>query len=71
MRNIWGWAVSTASLVTVRSSKPQNTALIFIYSYSVFNPIWISADYQFIANPADNADCGPVNIYGLRAHVEF
>ena len=41
------------------------------YSYNVFNPVWISADYQFIANPAYNADRGPVNIYGLRAHAEF
>ncbi len=67
MRNIWGWAVSTASLVTVRSSKPQNTASIFF----IATVSWISADYQFIANPADSADRGPVNIYGLRAHVEF
>ncbi|OOQ59098.1 carbohydrate porin [Mucilaginibacter pedocola] len=33
--------------------------------------LWLSPDYQFIANPAYNADRGPVNIFSLRAHVEF
>ncbi len=33
--------------------------------------IWLSPDYQFILHPAYNADRGPVNVFGLRAHVEF
>lgn len=32
---------------------------------------WLSPDYQFIMNPAYNKDRGPVNVFSLRAHVEF
>ena len=32
---------------------------------------WLSPDYQFILHPAYNADRGPVNVLGIRAHVEF
>jgi high affinity Mn2+ porin len=32
---------------------------------------WITPDYQFILHPAYNADRGPVNVFGIRAHVEF
>ncbi len=31
----------------------------------------LSFDYQFIANPAYNKDRGPVNVLGLRLHVEI
>jgi high affinity Mn2+ porin len=31
----------------------------------------LSLDYQYIINPAYNADRGPVSIYGFRAHAEF
>jgi len=41
------------------------------YSFNVYGPLWISADYQHITNPAFNADRGPVDIFGARAHVEF
>ncbi len=41
------------------------------YSFAVLSDVWLSADYQFIANPAFNADRGPVNLFGLRAHAEF
>lgn len=33
--------------------------------------LWLTPDYQFIANPAYNKDRGPVNVLSLRAHVEF
>jgi high affinity Mn2+ porin len=33
--------------------------------------LWLTPDYQFIANPAYNHDRGPVNVFSLRAHVEF
>lgn len=33
--------------------------------------LWLTPDYQFIANPAYNRDRGPVNVFSLRAHVEF
>ncbi len=41
------------------------------YSFAVARNTWLSIDYQHIANPAYNADRGPVNIYGLRLHAEF
>lgn len=41
------------------------------YKYQPFKSVWLTADYQHIANPANNADRGPVNVYGLRAHFEF
>ena len=33
--------------------------------------LFISADYQRIANPAYNSARGPVNFFGLRAHIEM
>jgi high affinity Mn2+ porin len=35
------------------------------------NKFFISPDYQFILNPAYNKDRGPVNVFSIRAHVEF
>ncbi|MDB5156451.1 MAG: high affinity Mn2+ porin [Mucilaginibacter sp.] len=32
---------------------------------------FLSPDYQFILNPAYNKDRGPVNVFSIRAHVEF
>ncbi|QJD95574.1 carbohydrate porin [Mucilaginibacter robiniae] len=32
---------------------------------------YITPDYQFIVNPAYNKDRGPVNVFSLRAHIEF
>jgi high affinity Mn2+ porin len=42
--------------------------------YSISIPethLSISADYQFVLNPAYNADRGPVHVLGMRAHVAF
>ncbi len=33
--------------------------------------VWLSLDYQYIRNPGYNADRGPANFFGLRAHVEL
>jgi high affinity Mn2+ porin len=41
------------------------------YSYSVNKWSALTFDYQFIADPAYNADRGPVSIYSLRIHAEF
>ncbi len=41
------------------------------YSVSVVSSVWVSADYQHIANPGFNADRGPVNVFGTRIHAEF
>ena len=32
---------------------------------------FITPDYQFIMNPAYNRDRGPVNVFSVRAHIEF
>jgi len=31
----------------------------------------LSLDYQFIANPAYNADRGPANVFSGRVHAQF
>ncbi len=41
------------------------------YSINLIGPTWLTADYQRIINPAFNGDRGPVNVYGVKAHVEF
>jgi carbohydrate-selective porin OprB len=41
------------------------------YSFNLCKGAYLSADYQFIANPAYNADRGPVSFYGIRAHFEL
>jgi high affinity Mn2+ porin len=35
------------------------------------NKFFLSPDYQFIANPAYNKDRGPINVFSIRAHIEF
>jgi high affinity Mn2+ porin len=41
------------------------------YSAKINKNLFISGDYQFVQNPAYNADRGPVNVFAIRAHVEF
>ena len=41
------------------------------YSLSLHDGVRLTADYQFIADPAYNADRGPVSVLGLRLHGEF
>jgi high affinity Mn2+ porin len=41
------------------------------YAYALTKAITLTADYQFITNPAYNADRGPVHIFSGRAHAEF
>ena len=41
------------------------------YSWKVMSGLWLTGDYQHIANPAYNADRGPANITSLRVHAEF
>ena len=45
-----------------------------IEAYYAFRPVgWgsFTLDYQHIANPAYNADRGPVDIYSAKIHLEF
>jgi high affinity Mn2+ porin len=41
------------------------------YAHSIDKWWTISFDFQFIANPGYNADCGPVSIFAGRLHAEF
>lgn len=50
--------------------KPEQVVDIY-YQCHVLQSAWLSIDYQHLANPAYNADRGPVDIYGARVHFEF
>lgn len=41
------------------------------YNMALRPGMWLGLDYQRIANPAYNADRGPVRVYGMRLHVEY
>ncbi len=41
------------------------------YSLGLGDGIWTTADYQYLKNPAYNADRGPVSFAGLRVHWEY
>jgi high affinity Mn2+ porin len=41
------------------------------YAYNLNKWSTLTFDYQFIADPAYNADRGPVSVFSARAHAEF
>jgi high affinity Mn2+ porin len=41
------------------------------YAFALNKQITLTADYQFITNPAYNADRGPVSVFSGRLHGEF
>jgi high affinity Mn2+ porin len=41
------------------------------YNALLFKFLWVAPDYQFILNPAYNKDRGPVNVFGLRGHIDI
>jgi high affinity Mn2+ porin len=41
------------------------------YQALLFDHLFLAVDYQFVQNPAYNADRGPINIGSVRVHVEF
>ena len=41
------------------------------YNAALLSAFAVTLDYQFIANPAYNADRGPVSVLGLRLHTQF
>lgn len=41
------------------------------YAYAIDKTFTVTADYQFIANPAYNADRGPASVFSARLHGEF
>jgi high affinity Mn2+ porin len=52
------------------SYRPENILEAF-YSLNLDKRYWVSLDYQRIANPAYNADRGPVDVWAVRWHAEF
>jgi high affinity Mn2+ porin len=34
-------------------------------------PVWLTADYQYVVNPGYNKDRGPLSVFSLRLHVEL
>lgn len=50
--------------------RPETLSEIY-YSVSLAKAQWLTADWSHIANPAYNADRGPVNVFGVRLHAEF
>jgi len=50
--------------------RPERGMEVF-YNMGLGQHLWLTADYQRIANPAYNALRGPVNVYALRLHAEF
>ena len=41
------------------------------YAFALGHGVTFTADYQWINNPAYNADRGPVSIFSGRVHAEF
>jgi high affinity Mn2+ porin len=41
------------------------------YAFALNKAITLTADYQFVTNPAYNADRGPVHVFSGRLHGEF
>lgn len=41
------------------------------YSYALLKTTSLTFDYQFIVNPAYNADRGPVSVFSARLHADF
>jgi high affinity Mn2+ porin len=41
------------------------------YSLAMLKTVHVTADYQFIENPAYNRDRGPVSVLGLRVHAQY
>jgi hypothetical protein len=54
----------------LHGAQPEGVFEAF-YSYNLLKAIWLSADYQFLYDPAYNWQRGPVNIFGGRVHAEF
>jgi high affinity Mn2+ porin len=50
---------------------PEMIAEIYYKINAYQKKFWLSPDYQFVLNPAYNASRGPVNVFGIRVHMEF
>jgi len=66
-------SVTGTSTVLVYSHRPEVRESIIeaYYAYSINKYLTFTADYQFVNNPAYNADRGPVSIFSGRLHGDF
>lgn len=49
----------------------HETILETYYNIRLTKFFWLTFDCQFVNNPAYNKDRGPVNVFGIRGHVEL
>ena len=54
-----------------RMNYRQEQILELYYNYAHTKEAMLTIDYQFVSNPAYNADRGPVSIFSIRFHTEF
>ena len=52
------------------NSRPEQAVEAY-YDYRVTSYAQVTADYQFVNDPAYNRDRGPVSILGLRLHAQY
>jgi high affinity Mn2+ porin len=50
--------------------RPESIIETF-YAMNVINGVMLTFDYQYMMNPADNADRGPISFFTARLHGEF
>jgi high affinity Mn2+ porin len=41
------------------------------YNFEVWGTFHVTPDYEFVVNPANNRDRGPVSVFGIRLHGAF
>lgn len=63
----YGFIIGDGTLPTYRPEQIIET----YYQLRFMEHLFIAPDYQYVVNPAYNADRGPVSIYSIRVHVEF
>jgi high affinity Mn2+ porin len=52
-------------------TRAAETALDAFYSVNFRKSLWLSGDFQRVANPAFNSDRGPVDLWSVKIHGEF
>jgi high affinity Mn2+ porin len=50
---------------------PEKAVETYYYNFAVWKYFPLTADYQFISDPAFNRARGPVSVLGARIHLEF
>ena len=49
----------------------HETVIETYYNAHLSKYFWLTVNYQFVNNPAYNKDRDPVQVFGVRAHIEF